>query len=114
MYYISHRQIEGRTVQFDNPTEGIVSAFLSSSARRTDAHLTFLGQKAKNLTAYIHKLEAFLEVREHGVAPNIWDEYVRCVERKTAEAAERGIARSVRNLINNITGFKASPMFRCD
>ncbi len=56
------RQIEGRTIQFDAPTEGSVGAFLSSSERRTDSHLTFLGQKAKNLTAYVHKLEAFLEV----------------------------------------------------
>ncbi len=64
LLFLFLRQISGRVVAFDDPSEGSsVDSFLSSSARRTDAHLTFLGQKSKNLTAYVHKLEAFLEER---------------------------------------------------
>jgi len=53
-----------------------------------------------------------LEVRESNVAPNIWDEYVRCIEEKFAYACERAILASLRKLGLAVTGFKAAPMLR--
>jgi len=51
--------------------------YFRSSSKKLEAHILFLEGKAKALTSYIAKVETFLEVREAGVVPNIWDEYVR-------------------------------------
>jgi hypothetical protein len=57
------------------------SALLRSSSKKLESHILFLEGKAKTLTSYISKIETVLEVREAGVVPHIWDEYVRYTTR---------------------------------
>lgn len=106
------KTIRRNPIGFEDMSEGQVSEFLDQSEVKINSHVHFCTQKVKSLRNYISKLESFLEVKDSGVAPYIWDEYVNCVEKKLADAYETSIVNGLRNLIEILTGFRVRPMFK--
>ncbi|TRY72347.1 hypothetical protein TCAL_08161 [Tigriopus californicus] len=106
------KTIRRNSIGFEDMSEGQVSEFLDQSEAKINSHVHFCSQKVKSLGNYITKLESFLEVKDSGVAPYIWEDYVNCLEKKLAEAYETSIVHGLRNLIEILTGFRVRPMFK--
>ncbi len=106
------KQTERNQIVLDDPIEpASINTYLTSSERKVSAYLDYAAHKAKAVGTFVGKLESFLEVRDRGITSHIWDEYVKCVEAKVAAACEKAVAKSLRNLVEILTGFRPEPMF---
>ena len=108
------KAIESHTIVFEEMNEGKVENFLSKARDKVNKHVSHVLLKAKSLGNYVTKIESFLEVRDQGVTPSVWDDYVQCIEQNLATAYEQSLTKSLRSLIELIASFRSKPMFKLE
>ena len=109
-------------IHFEDCREGDVNVFLDDAEVKMNQHAQYVFNKAKNIGAFVHKLESFLEINakdDEGnvyptTNPGIWEDYIICIENKLARAYEDSVIRSMKSLIDLVSGFRSYPMFKLE
>ena len=82
------KAIQGHIMVFEDMNKGKVETWLAGAREKVNKHVTHVILKSKSLTNFVYKIEHFLEVKDHGVAPSVWNDYVQCIEENLARAYE--------------------------